>query len=149
LPPGSPLLPTQQIILDALLVKAGQVEAARVVYANAKYAQSYSSWPYRSELEAVASSDLYARAALYANNDPSTILRSAFRTVAVLTATRWFQKLPRGVWPNQFISRARRAMIHIVQAIKIQLWQRQIVKVAGSVKAAHQQNHDLYAGKNK
>ena len=56
------------------LVKAGQVEAARVMYANAKYAHNYSTWPYRKFLEDVASSDLYARAALYADgnsqNDP-------------------------------------------------------------------------------
>ena len=51
------------------LVKAGQVEAARVMYANAKYADNYSTWPYRKYLEEVANSDLYARAALYADND--------------------------------------------------------------------------------
>ncbi len=48
------------------LVKAGQVDAARVVYANAKYADNYSTWPYRDVLEAIAASDLNARAALYA-----------------------------------------------------------------------------------
>ena len=48
------------------LVKAGQVDAARVMYANAKYAANYESWPYRDVLEAIASSDLNARAALYA-----------------------------------------------------------------------------------
>jgi tetratricopeptide (TPR) repeat protein len=53
------------------LVKAGQVEAAKVVYANAKYADHYADWPYRSVLEAIAGSDLYARAALYADSDPS------------------------------------------------------------------------------
>jgi hypothetical protein len=58
------------------LVKAGQVEAAKVMYANAKYADNYSRWPYRKYLEEVANSDLYARAALYADsdsaNDPPT-----------------------------------------------------------------------------
>jgi hypothetical protein len=57
------------------LVKAGQIAVARVAYANAKYADNYASWPYRQVLEAKASSDLYARAALYADSvssvDPS------------------------------------------------------------------------------
>jgi hypothetical protein len=48
------------------LVKAGQVDAARVMYANAKYADNYETWPYRSVLESIAASDLNARAALYA-----------------------------------------------------------------------------------
>jgi hypothetical protein len=51
------------------LVKAGQVDAAGVMYANAKYADHYSTWPYRKYLEEVASSDLNARAALYADGD--------------------------------------------------------------------------------
>ena len=51
------------------LVKAGQVEVAKIVYANAKYAKNYMSWPYRSVLEGIESSDLYARAALYADGD--------------------------------------------------------------------------------
>jgi len=53
------------------LVKAGQIEQAKIVFANAKYAKNYAAWPYRGELEAIASSDLYARAALYADSDPS------------------------------------------------------------------------------
>jgi hypothetical protein len=52
------------------LVKAGQIEAARTVFANARYAAGYETWPYRYELERVASSDLFARAALYADPDP-------------------------------------------------------------------------------
>jgi hypothetical protein len=56
------------------LVKAGQIDAARVMYANARYASNYSTWPYRKYLEDVESSDLNARAALYADgnsqNDP-------------------------------------------------------------------------------
>ena len=51
------------------LVKAGQVQAARVVYHNAHYAANYNSWPYRNVLEAVEASDLNARAALYADQD--------------------------------------------------------------------------------
>ncbi len=52
------------------LVKAGQIEAAKVMYANAKYADHYASWPYRQVLESIANSDLAARAALYADSDP-------------------------------------------------------------------------------
>ena len=56
------------------LVKAGQVDAARVVYNNARYAANYNTWPYRSVLETIAASDLNSRAALYADdnqqNDP-------------------------------------------------------------------------------
>jgi hypothetical protein len=48
------------------LVKAGQIDAVRVMYANAKYADNYETWPYRSVLEEIAASDLNARAALYA-----------------------------------------------------------------------------------
>ena len=48
------------------LVKAGQIDAARVMFANAKYAGNYATWPYRDVLEAIAASDLNARAALYA-----------------------------------------------------------------------------------
>jgi hypothetical protein len=53
------------------LVKAGHIQAAKVMFANARYAEHYSEWPYRQYLEAVASSDLNARAALYADNDRS------------------------------------------------------------------------------
>jgi hypothetical protein len=53
------------------LVKAGQVDVARIVYANAKYAKNYATWPYRQVLETIAASDLSARAALYADADPS------------------------------------------------------------------------------
>jgi hypothetical protein len=48
------------------LVKAGQIDAARVMYGNAKYADNYETWPYRNVLETIAASDLNARAALYA-----------------------------------------------------------------------------------
>ena len=53
------------------LIKAGKVDAAKVVYANARYASNYATWPYRSVLESIASSDLNARAALYNDTDPS------------------------------------------------------------------------------
>jgi len=49
------------------LVKAGQIEAARVVFDNAKYAANYGSWPYRGVLEEIEVSDLYARAAMYSD----------------------------------------------------------------------------------
>jgi hypothetical protein len=52
------------------LVKAGEIDAAATVFADAKYADNYASWPYRDVLEQIASSDLNARAALYADNNP-------------------------------------------------------------------------------
>jgi hypothetical protein len=60
------------------LVKAGQVDVARIMYANAQYADNYSAWPYRQVLETIAASDLNARAALYAggnaaNEPPVTV----------------------------------------------------------------------------
>ncbi len=57
--------------LGSGLVKDGQIQAAKVVFANARYADHYAEWPYRQYLEQVASSDLSARAALYADSDPS------------------------------------------------------------------------------
>jgi hypothetical protein len=53
------------------LVKAGQVDIAKIMYANARYAYNYSAWPYRQVLESLAASDLSARAALYADNNPA------------------------------------------------------------------------------
>jgi hypothetical protein len=53
------------------LVKAGNIDAARIVYANARYAKNYAEWPYRQVLETIAASDLNARAALYADLDPT------------------------------------------------------------------------------
>jgi hypothetical protein len=52
------------------LVKAGQVDAARIVYNNARYAANYNTWPYRGVLESIAASDLNARAALYTDDNP-------------------------------------------------------------------------------
>jgi hypothetical protein len=53
------------------LVKAGEIDAAKVIYNDARYASNYATWPYRSVLETIAASDLNARAALYAQGDPS------------------------------------------------------------------------------
>ncbi|HEY3625474.1 MAG TPA: hypothetical protein VGL00_04300 [Terracidiphilus sp.] len=53
------------------LVKAGQINAAKVIYKDATLAANYPTWPYRSALETVAASDLNARAALYADADPA------------------------------------------------------------------------------
>lgn len=53
------------------LVKAGQIDAARVIYKDAALAGNYQTWPYRNVLEAIAASDLNARAALYADADPT------------------------------------------------------------------------------
>jgi hypothetical protein len=53
------------------LVKAGNVDTAKIIYANAAYARDYASWPYRTVLESIAASDLNARAALYADADSS------------------------------------------------------------------------------
>jgi len=53
------------------LVKAGRTDVARIAYANAKLDPNYENWPYRSELETIMASDLSARAALYADADPS------------------------------------------------------------------------------
>jgi hypothetical protein len=57
--------------LGNALVKAAQVDAAKIVYANAQYASNYATWPYRSVLESIAASDLNARAALYNDNNPA------------------------------------------------------------------------------
>lgn len=51
------------------LVKAGDVDAARVIFHDAHYAANYSTWPYRTVLEGIEGSNLEARAALYADSD--------------------------------------------------------------------------------
>jgi hypothetical protein len=53
------------------LVKAGEVEQAQVTFSNVRYAGNYTTWPYRQYFEQLASSDLYARSALYADDDPA------------------------------------------------------------------------------
>jgi len=57
--------------LGSGLVKAGAVAQARIVFHNAQLVPEYSTWPYRSVLEALLASDLDARAALFADGDPS------------------------------------------------------------------------------
>jgi hypothetical protein len=52
------------------LLKAGQVDQARIIFHNAHYAPNYETWPYRAVLDAIEQSDLDARAALYADNNP-------------------------------------------------------------------------------
>jgi hypothetical protein len=52
------------------LLKAGQVEQARIIFRNAHYASNFDTWPYRDVLESIEQSDLDARAALYADNNP-------------------------------------------------------------------------------
>jgi hypothetical protein len=53
------------------LVKAGRVEQAKIIFANARYAKNYATWPYRQYFEQVANSNLYLRSAMYADGDPS------------------------------------------------------------------------------
>jgi hypothetical protein len=48
------------------------VDAAKVMYANARYADNYATWPYRDVLETIAASDLNARAALCAGCGPKS-----------------------------------------------------------------------------
>ena len=70
------------------LVKAGQVDAARVMYANARYAANYETWPYRDVLETIAASDLNARAALDAPGaDPKNAPPLPNRSCAYCHAT--------------------------------------------------------------
>lgn len=54
-----------------LLVKNGNVTAARVMYENAKLIPGYDSWPHRDAIEARLVDDLNARAALYQDSDPT------------------------------------------------------------------------------
>jgi len=53
------------------LLKAGQVEQARIIFQNAHYAPNYDTWPYRPVLDSIENSDLDARAALYADTNPN------------------------------------------------------------------------------
>jgi hypothetical protein len=54
-----------------LLVKAGAVDAARVMYQNATRVPNYASWPHRDTVDARLTEDLTARAALYRDADPT------------------------------------------------------------------------------
>ncbi len=53
-----------------VLVKHGNVEAARVAYDNVMLAPEYPDWPYRSLLQDRLDTDLDAKAALYQDADP-------------------------------------------------------------------------------
>jgi len=54
-----------------VLVKQGNVSAARVAYNDVKLIAEYPRWPYRALLEDRLSSDLDAKAALYQDADPA------------------------------------------------------------------------------
>ena len=54
-----------------LLVKQGNVDVAKIVFANVKLIKEYDAWPYKSLLEARLGSDLTAKAALYQDADPT------------------------------------------------------------------------------
>jgi hypothetical protein len=58
-----------QLFLGDMHVKAGNIATARVFYENAKLADEYSTWSFKSALEGRLSSDLEARAALYRDDD--------------------------------------------------------------------------------
>jgi hypothetical protein len=53
-----------------VLVKHGDLDQAKVVYANARLIREYAQWPFQSLLEARFADDLAARAALYRDADP-------------------------------------------------------------------------------
>jgi hypothetical protein len=54
-----------------LLVKQGNVDVARVAYNDVLKVRQYPSWPYQSLVQDRLSTDLNAKAALYADADPS------------------------------------------------------------------------------
>jgi hypothetical protein len=54
-----------------LLVKLGNVAAARVAYNDAKLIKEYPQWPYSALLDARLNSDLNARALLYQDGNPA------------------------------------------------------------------------------
>jgi hypothetical protein len=53
-----------------LLAKAGDADAARVMYENARLVPGYERWPFRDVLESRLAEDLDARGALYRDEDP-------------------------------------------------------------------------------
>jgi hypothetical protein len=59
------------LFLGDLLVKQGQVGVARIAYNDVKLVPQYPSWPYKSLLDDRLNADLGAKAALYADADPS------------------------------------------------------------------------------
>lgn len=59
------------LVIGDVLVKQGEVEAARVMYENATQVPGYDSWPHRDAIESRLAEDLEARAALYDEPDPA------------------------------------------------------------------------------
>jgi hypothetical protein len=74
------------------LLKAGQVDQARIIFRNAHYAANYDTWPYRAVLDSIENSDLEARAALYADNNPTNDPPLGVPTAAVPIATQSHRK---------------------------------------------------------
>ncbi len=59
------------LFIGDLLVKQGNVAAAKVAYNDAKLIKEYPQWPYQSILEERLSSDLNATSQLYRDSDPT------------------------------------------------------------------------------
>jgi len=59
------------LYIGDLLVKQGNVPAAKVAYNDAKLIKEYPQWPYKSLVDDRLSADLDAKAALYKDADPS------------------------------------------------------------------------------
>jgi hypothetical protein len=57
------------LIFGDLLVKGGQLDAARRAYLNARLGQNYDRWKHKDQLESRLTEDLAARYASYANRD--------------------------------------------------------------------------------
>lgn len=72
---GSPRVPHgyegSWLIFGDLLVKGGQLEAARRAYLNARLGQNYDRWKYKDVLEGRLTEDLEARFESYFNRDPT------------------------------------------------------------------------------
>jgi hypothetical protein len=54
-----------------LLVKQGEIEAARIMYENIEHVPGAASWPHRDVLEDRLAADLATRAAAYSDPDPA------------------------------------------------------------------------------
>ena len=59
------------MIFGDLLVKSGNLAAARRAYQNAQLGVNYARWKYKDDLEKRLASDLAARYATYASHDPA------------------------------------------------------------------------------
>ena len=59
------------MILGDLLVKSGNLKAARRAYENARLGVNYSRWKHKDDLEQRLASDLAQRYATYASHDPA------------------------------------------------------------------------------